>query len=474
MSPWPDRIPLAAALALGAATACAPHAATMRDVRDALVHGDLAAARDRLADAGRGTDDLLFALEDGTVLHYAGEYDLSNQRFAFAEARVDELYTKSITRAALSLISSDVVLHFEPRGVEPFMVHYYRAFNYLRLGEPEEAAVEWRKLAYQLQFAGDRGDAPYLEPPFLDQLVGLALESDDPNTAYVALRRAEAVYRRVDEPAPPDLVDDLMRLAYRMGSADQLEEYRRRYGAQSPPDASDGNVGEAESGEIVVLVEDGFVAPLREVRAYLPIATDQADDLRAGDAARTRVARALAAEYAAGHYDRVTRRWARRPRIAYVLPVALPTFGAGLPAFSRMAVRVDEEDQPAAAWPVLQVSELQRAAFESRLTGIYVKTILRALVKYALAEEAASKAKKEGGEGAEDAVRILANVANIVTERADTRAWLALPDRLWMARLRVEPGEHHLVARLDDAEPMDLGIISVGPGERRFVTARAF
>lgn len=463
-----------AAAALSIVTACAPHLATMRDVRDALAHGDLEGARDRLAQAGRGTDDLLFALEDGTLLHYAGEYDQSNQRFAFAEGRVDELYTKSITRAALSLVSSDVVLHFQPRGVEPFMLHYYRGFNYLRLGEPDEAAVEWRKLAYELQFAGDQGDAPYLEPPFLDQLVALALESDDPNTAYVALRRAEAACRRVGEPVPADLVNDLMRMTYRMGSPEQLEEYGRRYGVGRPPDASGGHDGSGASGEIVVLVEDGFVAALQEVRAYLPITEGQADDLHRGEAARTKVARALAAEYAAGNYDRVTRRWARRPRIAYVLPVAFPTFGPGLPAFSELTVEVDDEGGSAVARPALQVSAMQRAAFESRLTGIYVKTIVRALVKYALAREAAAKAKKEGGKTAEDAVRILANVANIVTERADTRAWLALPDRIWMARLRVEPGEHHLVARLNGSDRMDLGSVRVGPGERRFVTARAF
>ncbi len=83
-------------------------------------------ARARLSDAGRGTDDLLFALEDGLLLHYAGDPELSNSRFEFVEQRIDDLYTKSITRAALSLVTSDLVLRFEPHGIESFLVNYYR------------------------------------------------------------------------------------------------------------------------------------------------------------------------------------------------------------------------------------------------------------------------------------------------------------------------------------------------------------
>jgi hypothetical protein len=90
-----------------AVVGCAGHATTMEDVRAALLKNDLEGARARLAEAGRGTDDLLFALEDGLLLHVAGDPSLSNSRFEFAELRIDDLYTKSISRTALSLIASD-------------------------------------------------------------------------------------------------------------------------------------------------------------------------------------------------------------------------------------------------------------------------------------------------------------------------------------------------------------------------------
>ncbi len=76
----PMRPLLVLVLACSTQAACVAHSTTMRDVRDALVHDDLEGARARLAEAGKGTDDLLFALEDGMLLHYLGDYGLSNQR----------------------------------------------------------------------------------------------------------------------------------------------------------------------------------------------------------------------------------------------------------------------------------------------------------------------------------------------------------------------------------------------------------
>ena len=110
------------AVALGgllAVAGCAGHADTMQGVREALLRNDLDEARARLADAGRGTDDLLFALEDGLLLHYAGDPELSNSRLEFAEFRVDELYTKSISRAAFSLITSTPALSTHAPGTQP-------------------------------------------------------------------------------------------------------------------------------------------------------------------------------------------------------------------------------------------------------------------------------------------------------------------------------------------------------------------
>lgn len=448
----------------------------MRDVRDAMQRGDLAAARAKLADSGRGTDDLLFALEDGLLLFYAGDHSLSNLRFEFVERRIDDLYTKSITRAALSMLTSDLVLRFEPRGIENFLVNYYRGLNYAHLAEPAESWVEWRHLASKLQFSREHGDEPYLNPPFFSYLVGLGLEADDPNDAYIAFRNAEAAYRAGGGRAPPDLVADLTRLAAQLGFAEHLDMYERRYGYRgADPGGAGSEVSSAEFGEVVVLVEDGLVAPIEEVQAYIPILEERAvrfHKRREDERFRSRMARTLAREYAAGDYSHVRSSKVRDAGIAYVLPLAFPAYGRGEPAFSHLEVKVGGIS--AAAQVGLEISDLQGLSFEDRLLGIYVKTIARALLKYAAAEKLEEAAKKEGGETAGDVVGIVSNIVNVVTERADTRAWLGLPHRIWLARLRVPPGPQGVELLLDGQEVVILDTVDVTAGERSFVTARVF
>lgn len=453
---------------------CAGHAATMRDVREALLHDDLEEARARLADAGRGTGDLLFALEDGLLLFYAGDHELSNLRFEFVEQRLDDLYTKSLTRAALSLVTSDLVLRFEPRGIETFLVNFYRALNYLALGEEEEAWVEWRKLGSKLQFSRAHGDKPYHDPPFFHYVAGLGLEADDPNDAYVSFRLAEAAYRARRITPPPELITDLIELAAALGFTDQLEVYRNRYGDPDRGSNGRGSVPRGDEwGEVVVLVEDGLVAPIEEVRAYLPIVEERAKALHRDEKKqRSRIARALAREYADGRYAGVTESYAHEHEVAYVLPLAFPVLGHGDPAFHAVTATVGNAD--ARGRVALDVSALQGAAFEDRLPGIYVKTIARALVKYALAAKLEDEAEEKHGEAAGAVVGAIANIANVVTERADTRAWLGLPHRIWMARARVPPGRHEVRLSIEGAEPASLGFVDVRAGERRFVSYRVF
>jgi hypothetical protein len=465
-----------------ALSGCAGHTWTMEGVREALRQSDLDEARARLADAGRGTDDLLFALEDGLLLHYACDPDLSNSRFEFVEQRIDDLYTKSISRAALSLITSDLVLRFQPHGIESFLVNYYKGMNYLQLDDPPESAVEWRKLASKLQFSREQGDQAYLDPPFFNHVVGLGLELDDPGNAYVAMRLAEAGYLAAGRTPPGDLVDDLVRLASRLGFADHLDLYRERYGEVGDWPANRAAEGEGRAaasvrddwGEIVIFVEEGLVAPIHETPVFIPITEARSKRVVAeGREAQLQLAEELAFEYEGGRFDGTRGVYLDGRELAYVLPMSFPVYGAGEALFDRLAVTAAAADT---AWGriALDVTALQGEAYADRLLGIYAKTIARALIKYAAASKLEEVAEEEGGEVAGDVVGVLANVVNVVTERADTRAWLGLPTRIWMARLRVPPGDHDLHLLLGGEEEMILGPIDVRPFERRIINHRFF
>ena len=57
-------------------------------------------------------DRVLFYLDKGMVQHYKGDYVKSNEDFHEAENDMEELFTKSISKAALSYLLNDNALDY--------------------------------------------------------------------------------------------------------------------------------------------------------------------------------------------------------------------------------------------------------------------------------------------------------------------------------------------------------------------------
>ncbi|MFW6010394.1 MAG: hypothetical protein ACOC9H_00605, partial [Gemmatimonadota bacterium] len=211
-------------------------------------------------------DDLLRAQYEGLVLHYAGEWEASNEALQRAAAIAEERYTKSISKALLSAITSDRVLPYDPPLTERLFLHYYGALNYLRLGDPEEAAVEARLLSRVLRRAGEEGDPGAGLRGSLHLLCGFVFETAG------ELSDAEVSYRLA-----------------------------RALGAPAPD-------GPGEGGRrVLALAERGFVAHRVERSANLLVWPGEirslrmeADRLREDSTARAPTAFALAARVLAG------------------------------------------------------------------------------------------------------------------------------------------------------------------------------
>src|SRR5690606_7612381 len=101
-------------------------------------------------------DDVLRALYLGTIAYYAGDYDESARVLGSAGDLADERYTKSLSRSALSVVTNDNILPYEPGRTERLMIPYYAALARIGLGDIDGAAVEARRLSMLLQqYAGD-------------------------------------------------------------------------------------------------------------------------------------------------------------------------------------------------------------------------------------------------------------------------------------------------------------------------------
>jgi len=94
------------------------------------------------------------------------------------------------------------------------------------------------------------------------------------------------------------------------------------------------------------------------------------------------------------------------------------------------------------SFPVHDITALSRLLFDEGSGTRALRTLTRALIKYA-----ATQAAKEQSEG----LGSLLDLVTSVNERADTRSWSLLPDQIHMLRIRLPEGTHDLDVEIVDA-----------------------
>ena len=420
-------LPLLALLCLS--LGCSPY--SMEEVRIAFEQGDFDGALVELDADGKGQAKLPYLFERGLIAHYGDRFDESNRTFDLAEITSDDLYTKSISREAISLITSDNLRSYAGSQYERLLIHYYRAFNYVYLNMPDDALVECRKASRLLQFYADADENyEFVGAAFIAYLSGILYEwAGDWDDAFIAYRWAERAYNQYEGalglPFPKDVGESLVRLAGKLGFQEEFEKYAATYG--EPPE------GAPDSGELILLYETGFVPPKIEENLVFPILKSdpiiQDDDDR--DEKKVR-------EYARNLVRRRKQRY-REIEIEYLLRVAIPAYRSNRPKI----VGIDANTAHGQVSGVL-VEDIEAAAiktFESELPTVMLRTVVRGVLKYL----GFRRANKEG-----EVLGRLVNLLNVVTESADTRSWQTLPNQIFLVRMRLPAGEHNITLSFFD------------------------
>lgn len=95
-------------------------------------------------------DRVVYYLDLGMLHHWNGNYGQSNEYLEKAERAIEENFTKSLTRSASSLILNDNVLAYAGEDYEDIYLNAFKALNYLALGQNDEAFVEVRRINNKL------------------------------------------------------------------------------------------------------------------------------------------------------------------------------------------------------------------------------------------------------------------------------------------------------------------------------------
>lgn len=406
--------------------ACSSHVQGPK-IRQALVDRNYPQALEYVEKVDQGSSKLLYLYEKGLILHYQNEYAASNEVLEEAELLLEDLYTKSVSRELAALAVTDNIAKYRGDPYEAVLVNYYKILNYLHLGDIEGALVECRRVNEKLQLVIDEEESTFRNDPFVQYLTAMVYDAaGEYNSADVSYRVALAAYdelgSEVGVTAPDYLYCDAARLARRFGDRAQEEEILAHgVECEALPDGA---------GTLNLFFECGYVPHKVEKQAIIPIyKNDKKDKDDLGPVLVDRYGRERRTDLA----------------LDYVLKIAVPELVPTPVGFDYAVItaEVDTVSGQAVASTrtvlVENVATYAHKAFEDELGKILLRTIVRALGKYA----AQQKAKSEN-----TALGVFVNVLNIATESADTRNWSTLPEKILMGRLALEPGVYNLRVEL--------------------------
>lgn len=424
----------------------------------------------------RPRDELVRHLQLGLVYHYAGKWEASNTAFEWAEREAEQRFTRSLSQQAGELLVNDAVANYVPPAGEMALIPYYRMLNYLALGASDGALVEARKASEWLGRLSDDKD-PCVGDGFVHYLAGLAFRGAGERTdALVSYRNAErsfGVCAEKDESRAPEwLGAELYRAAMDAGVRDVADSTAVRYRLTHLTQRADPG-----AAELVVFVENGWVAHRASADVHVPIFREDLDDVDGGDAGQVASAAARTIARLTGNLQEQAwwgESWDDRPEFqaaamldgAYVMKLAWPEYR--LEAADAPAVRVVVDSQAVDAPVVEDLSAVMLRRWQSQRPAVFSRMVGRGIVKFLATHELERHARKKGGEAAGWITGRVANLAGNALERADTRGWTLLPNRISVARFTLPAGEHDVRLEVLDedgavARTLELGRITLHP-----------
>ncbi|HBA61575.1 MAG TPA: hypothetical protein DCZ92_12325 [Elusimicrobia bacterium] len=400
-------VPLALACAAACLAACAgPSRYYRTDLNARIAAYDYAGAAAEIEKAKKSEygekNAVLYHLDLGMVRHDAALYAQSEESFTKAEDRMEELFTKSVSRRAATFLLNDNTTKYAGEVFERALLNTFRALNYVFLGKTDDALVEARKVtAYLARFSEYmEGRSGWKDSAFAQYLAGMLFEqngnADDARIAYAAAARAYERYGAdYGTPAP-------------------------EFGAPAYPELDAKGLG-----EIVFLHYNG-PAPMKLSRTFqvawneAMVAVDNSDEM--DEAETKRFNNALRAGVLG---DAIT--------VAYPVYVQDP--------FMIASSRVKAGEAEAESRLVEDISSIARQMMEEKNDAVRLRAIARAAVKFVLARAAAAEVEKQAGSGWGLLARVVTSATAAATEVADTRGWTTLPAQIRLARLAVPPGK---------------------------------
>lgn len=394
------------------------HPAKAEKFRQALNTGDTAPTLEYLASKKKSEDQMLYMMERGRILSLQGRYPESVSDLDLVVDKFEKNDSKALISAGKSAdlvqatLVNDTMIEYKGYGYERIFTHVQQVFNYLGQGKNDDARVEVRKIALeekQLTQAHEKElekteqqakekniNTAMLDSNFsgIDLIAGKTKSSFSSAYAhYLSGVLMEASDRLSDKE------DALVsyKLAYELRPESELikSDIERLSGPsrKSKKSKTVSAAPDSDTGDLVVLYEDNFVAERTGITIPIPTPNGSA------------------------------------------IAVAFPFYAAAsVPSVQNLNVSVSGISLKTSE--ITNVSALAAKSLKEEIPSMILRGAIRVAAKYAIQDQAG----KQWG----DVGNLVAGIYNVASEQADLRTWLTLPNSCQIARTRVPSGKQSL------------------------------
>lgn len=362
-----------------------------------------------------------------------GKYAESNQFFEKAFL-FGEDYRINYLNEIASYLTNPNFTTYKGEDHEHLILLYYKALNYLKMHNTEDALVEIRRLNIRLQQLTDRYNSKdkYDHDAFIHVLMGITYEVDkDYNNAFIAYRNALNIYdddyrRFFGVHAPQQLKEDILRTAWLSGLNDEFEAYKDTL---KMPNYT---YKESDGGELVFFWHNGL-APIKAEWGVDFVISRQGDMVYF-----TNSQLGLSFPFSLeGYSDRDKKGLSNLE----IFRVAFPKYIERSPFYTQASITIN--DQVLALQMVEDINKIAFKCLQERMGLEFSKALLRVALKKAEEYEIKKQDRTLG---------TLVGMINALTEKADTRNWQTLPNSIYYCRVPLKEGKNSVTFTLRNPE----------------------
>lgn len=400
---------------------------------------------------------ILQKLNQGVVSFYLNEFEKSNKYFEEAYI-LGEDYQQNLANEVGSFLLNPNFVVYKPESHELMMIHYFKAINYLKLGNNEAALVEARRMNIKLmQLSSKFTSAKKLtEDAFAHALMGIVYQANgDFNNAFIAYRNAYNVYQNeyakfFNITAPAQLKQDLINAAYRTGFKEEVIFYEKEFGLKFKP--TDMN----DKGEAVLFWNNGL-CPVKDQSSIDFIMQKGQNgyynfvNLNLGLSFAFYISDS---DYQSNGFGDI-----------HVYRIAFPKYVERPSVYNSATLKVNGETHK-----LELLQDVNKIAFKS-LDDRMLTELGKSLLRFASKKALEAQIRKQN-----QTVGALAGIFNAVSETADTRNWQTLPQSISYARVVLPVGNHQVQMQTEStsgAKSSNL-TFAIQKGKTSFYTFNSF